>query len=270
MEKIMTAEQLDTYEREFIGKTVYGQGGFCQRLTVEELDKLRARARKHGSTWYDDKTCITGHRHETWYEYLLPFAQEGTYFVADCCGLIKGIQAGYRADGTKGNLTPDIDITIEKMVAQLEDVKTDVKQGVRGEMMFFKNFSHVMTVHDKGKTDIESAPTLGGVDMVPIGYQPLASMGGVGKLPWVDYGDTPTPAPVKEDEVKYSDLRICRKGSTGVEVKTIQANVGTTVDGVFGKNTEAAVKKFQSNNDLVVDGIVGENTWRAIIEQWYK
>lgn len=266
MKKIMTNVQLDTYEREFIGKTLYGKGGFCQRLTVAVLDRLRKRYPE----FYDVKCCISGHRHETWYEYLYPYAQTEQYFIADCCGLLKGIQAGYRADGTVGNLTPDIDITIEKMVAQLEDVKTDVKQGIKGEMMFFKDFSHVMTVHEKGKTDIESAPTLGGVDEVPIGYQPLSHMGGVGKLPWVDYGDTPTPAPVKEDEVKYSELRICRKGSTGLEVKTIQANVGTAVDGVFGKNTEAAVKKFQSNHDLVVDGIVGENTWRAIIEEWYR
>lgn len=270
MKKIMTAEQLDLYARAFIGKTVYGQGGFCQRLTVAELDKLRARMRKHGSTWYDDKCCITGHRHETWYEYLLPFAQKGTYFVADCCGLIKGIQAGYRADGTVGNLTPDIDITIEKMVEQMTDIKTDVRQGGKGEMMFFKNYGHVMLVNEKGVNDVESAPTLGGVDIVPIGYQPLSSMGGVGKLPWVDYGDAPTPAPVKEDEVKYAEIKWVRKGDTGVEVKTVQANVGVFVDGIFGKDTEAAVKKFQKKKGLEADGIVGTNTWRAIIEGWHR
>ena len=52
MKKIMTAEQLDVYARAFIGKTVYGQGGYCQRLTVAELDKLRARMRKHGSNTF--------------------------------------------------------------------------------------------------------------------------------------------------------------------------------------------------------------------------
>ena len=152
----------------------------------------------------------------------------------------------------------------------MTDIKEDVRQGGKGEMMFFKNYGHVMLVHEKGVNDVESAPTLGGVDVVPIGYQPLASMGGVGKLPWVDYGDTPTPAPVKEDEVKYAEIKWVRKGDTGVEVKTVQANVGVFVDGIFGKDTEAAVKKFQKKNGLEADGIVGTNTWRAIIEGWHR
>lgn len=265
MKKLMTAKQLKRYESEYIGKCKYGKGGFGQRLTIEVLNRLRNLY----PDWYNGKCGITGYRHLTQYEYLKQFC-DGNWFIADCCGLIKGIQAGYRADGTVGNLTRDIDITIEKMVAQLTDVKKDVKKGGIGEMMFFSDYSHVMVVSVAGSEDIESAPSTDGVAEVPIGYQPLKRMGGVGKLPWVDYEEV-TPYPKEDDEVKYSELQVVRKGDRGKAVKTVQANVGVFVDGVFGKDTDSAVREFQrthrdnSGKALEVDGIVGEKTWQAIL-----
>ena len=59
-------------------------------------------------------------------------------------------------------------------------------------------------------------------------------------------------------------------GSKGAEVKTLQTALnkacayGLTVDGVFGKKTEAAVKDFQKRNDLSVDGIAGAKTWSKL------
>lgn len=266
MKKLMTALEFRTILRGYVGKTKYALGCFGQRLTKALLDQKR---RQNGLTaWYDSKCGYTGYRNLTNYEYLLMFC-DGNWFAADCIGLIKGIQAGYRPDGTVGRLTSDIDLTCEDMVAQLTDVKKDVRKGEVGEMMFFSDYSHAMVVSVEGKEDIESAPACNGVAEVPIGFEPLSRMGGCGKLPWVDYGE-PTPSPVKEDEVKYSDIRWVRKGDTGVEVKTVQANVGVFVDGVFGANTDAAVKKFQKNHGLEADGIVGTNTWRAIIEGWHR
>src|SRR5215510_591295 len=38
------------------------------------------------------------------------------------------------------------------------------------------------------------------------------------------------------------------------------------VDGLFGRNTEAAVKRFQREQGLDDDGIVGPLTWAALLE----
>ena len=38
----------------------------------------------------------------------------------------------------------------------------------------------------------------------------------------------------------------------------------TSLDGVFGPETERAVRAFQSENGLSVDGVVGRNTWQAL------
>lgn len=39
----------------------------------------------------------------------------------------------------------------------------------------------------------------------------------------------------------------------------------TSLDGIFGPNTERAVKAFQTENGLVADGIVGRNTWQKLL-----
>lgn len=41
-------------------------------------------------------------------------------------------------------------------------------------------------------------------------------------------------------------------------------NLGVTVDGIFGPQTEEAVKEFQKEANLSVDGIVGPHTWAAL------
>ncbi len=51
-----------------------------------------------------------------------------------------------------------------------------------------------------------------------------------------------------------------RKGDEGQEVARLQSIVGTTIDGKFGKNTDAAVQAYQNSNNLLVDGIAGPQT----------
>jgi cell wall-associated NlpC family hydrolase len=55
-----------------------------------------------------------------------------------------------------------------------------------------------------------------------------------------------------------------RRGDKGPNVRTVQAKLGISVDGIFGPQTERAVKAFQRSHGLVVDGIVGPVTTRAL------
>jgi len=59
-------------------------------------------------------------------------------------------------------------------------------------------------------------------------------------------------------------------GASGEPVRRAQRalrrtpDLGLTVDGVFGPNTETAVKLFQQGTGLTVDGVVGPQTWQAL------
>ena len=62
---------------------------------------------------------------------------------------------------------------------------------------------------------------------------------------------------------------LLRRGSKGAAVRDLQSSLNAagaklTVDGDFGKKTEAAVKAFQKGAELVVDGIADPNTLAAL------
>ena len=63
---------------------------------------------------------------------------------------------------------------------------------------------------------------------------------------------------------------LIKRGMTGPVVASLQQNLEDlgyelgTVDGAFGKNTEAAVKDFQAKKGLGADGVVGPKTLQAI------
>jgi peptidoglycan hydrolase-like protein with peptidoglycan-binding domain len=79
---------------------------------------------------------------------------------------------------------------------------------------------------------------------------------------------TPTPPTVTAPAVTPT----LKQGSTGDAVKTLQSklvalgvSVGASgVDGSFGPATLAAVKTYQAGVGLTVDGIVGPNTWAKL------
>jgi putative chitinase len=54
---------------------------------------------------------------------------------------------------------------------------------------------------------------------------------------------------------------LLKNGSTGEEVKQLQAKLSLIADGSFGPVTEAKVKSWQTANGLKADGIVGDITW---------
>lgn len=55
-----------------------------------------------------------------------------------------------------------------------------------------------------------------------------------------------------------------RKGSTGEDVRRLQAALHIFTDGQFGPLTEIALKAFQKDRELVPDGIAGPQVWAAI------
>lgn len=201
----------------YIGKTKYGKGCYGEKLTQKLLDK---KARQYPE-WYHKTKCKTpGYKHLSNYEYLSKFCN-GKWFVADCCGLIKGVRAGYRADGTEGKMTTEIDETIEKMYAGLKD-KTDAKSVCEGGAIVFPDFKHIAMVSEVGERDVESAPTLDGVQEVSIDYQPKFKDAKGGKLPWVDY--TPKRERLVEDGIWGSKT-----------TQRAQEEFGTTVDGIVSR-----------------------------------
>lgn len=77
---------------------------------------------------------------------------------------------------------------------------------------------------------------------------------------------------VNQDQAIYS-LPTLRLGSKGDKVRYLQEilnyyGYNVTVDGIFGKKTEAAVKQFQKSRKLNVDGIVGLKTWNALLAEY--
>lgn len=66
------------------------------------------------------------------------------------------------------------------------------------------------------------------------------------------------------------DKLVLRRGDRASAVEYLQRILLSylypisSLDGVFGPETERAVRSFQQENGLTVDGVVGPNTWRAI------
>lgn len=82
--------------------------------------------------------------------------------------------------------------------------------------------------------------------------------------------DGKAPATPQMSENPYPQpKKLLRMGSKGNDVKWVQWELGRhgyklTVDGIWGKKTEAAVREFQSVKKLVCDGIVGPATIAAL------
>jgi peptidoglycan hydrolase-like protein with peptidoglycan-binding domain len=59
---------------------------------------------------------------------------------------------------------------------------------------------------------------------------------------------------------------VLRKGSTGTAVKALQKAIGKlTVDGSYGRLTEARVKEYQKSKGLTVTGVTDAKVWKALM-----
>lgn len=57
---------------------------------------------------------------------------------------------------------------------------------------------------------------------------------------------------------------LLKKGSTGDDVKKLQAQLGLKADGSFGAGTEAKVQEWQKANGLKPDGVIGDISWAKL------
>ena len=88
-----------------------------------------------------------------------------------------------------------------------------------------------------------------------------------------------TNAPIQNITASYPGTPL-RRGVTGPSVVTVQVMLNrisqnypaipkiSSVDGIFGAQTEAAVRKFQEVFNLAVDGVVGRATWYALVRYY--
>ena len=95
------------------------------------------------------------------------------------------------------------------------------------------------------------------------------------------YGDVEivNNAPVQGITSSYPGTPL-RRGTSGPGVVTIQTELNriaqnfpaipkiSSVDGIFGAQTEASVRRFQEIANLSVDGIVGQATWYALVRYY--
>ncbi len=174
--------------------------------------------------------------------------------VHDCCGLIKGYMwtsEPYSSNQPKYNVDQDCN-------AQSFYDRSTVKGSIKtfpykdGLLVYNSTKGHV-GVYSNGYVYEAKSHALGVVKSV------------FAESKWYYWSECPYISYTDENVVRFTDFPTLRLGSKGIPVKTIQAILGGTTDGDFGKMTDGRVRDFQKNKSLVVDGIVGPITWEALI-----
>jgi putative chitinase len=157
------------------------------------------------------------------------------------------IQLTGRDNYTSFGLT--IDMTAEEVI---EYVQT--KKGALESACWYWASRKINIACDEGDivkmTKLVNGGTIGLEDRRKHYEQALAVLGGA------------VPAPIANVAAIPGVLK---KGSTGENVKRLQAELGLEDDGVFGSGTESAVKKWQAANGLAADGIVGPKTLAKLL-----
>ena len=114
-----------------------------------------------------------------------------------------------------------------------------------------RNINAVCDVNDITKmSKLVNGATIGLEDRRKHYEQALSILGGA------------VPAPITN---AASIAGVLKKGSTGENVKRMQAELGLEADGSFGPATEAALKKWQTANGLAADGVAGPKTLAKLL-----
>ena len=202
-------------------------------------------------------------------------------FGFDCVNLIKGLLWGWSGDTGKtyggakyaSNGVPDTNA--DGMIQLCKEVSTDFSKIEVGEAVWLKG--HIGVYIGDGLA-VESTPAWKNCVQVTAVHN-IGKKSGYkgrkwtkhGKLPFVSYDASETPAASENSEI--SGLPLLEKGSEGDSVKALQIlligygySCGSYgVDGEFGSATENAVEAFQEDMELEADGKVGTKTWAKLV-----
>lgn len=204
-------------------------------------------------------------------------ASADTFFF-DCTGLIKAILWGWNGNknavygGAQYNSNGVPDFEPDGMIARCSGVSTDFKSVEVGEVLWLKGHAGIYIGDGlavecspawQNKVQITAVANIG----KKAGYN-ARTWTKHGMLPYVEYIKEVTPAPVLDANVKFAEMptltydeKLKKITSRGLAVKMVQAVVGVSVDGEYGKLSKAAVEKWQKTNGLTVDGVFGKNSW---------
>jgi putative chitinase len=142
-----------------------------------------------------------------------------------------------------------VDMTPEQVIDYVQ-----TKKGALESACWYWNSRKINAACDKSDitlmTKLVNGGTIGLEDRRKHYEQALAVLGGA------------VPAPIA---TAAAIPGVLKKGSTGENVKRLQAELGLDDDGVFGPGTESAVKKWQAANGLAADGIVGPKTLAKLL-----
>lgn len=83
-------------------------------------------------------------------------------------------------------------------------------------------------------------------------------------LTTIDYGPS-SPSPTTGPQAPSSVYSILIEGASGADVALAQKVLGTTVDGDFGPQTEAALRAWQTAHGVPVTGVLDAATWAAMV-----
>lgn len=246
-------------------KTLYVMGCFGAPMS----DGNKARYTQNHS--YNKKSARTK---------LIHAASEDT-FGFDCVNLIKGLLWGWSGDTGKtyggakfiSNGVPDTNA--DGMIQLCKEVSTDFSKIEVGEAVWLKG--HIGVYIGDGLA-VESTPAWKNCVQVTAVHN-IGKKSGYkgrkwkkhGKLPFVSYDASETPAASENSEV--SGLPLLERGSEGDSVKALQIllkgygySLGSYgVDGEFGSATENAVEAFQEDMELEADGKVESKTWAKLL-----